>query len=365
VDYEVYRPSALSPADLARWSALQAADRALESPYLSPGWALAVERAQAEATDADRARDVRVVVLREDGEAAGFFAARVDHATAMPAGAPMNDYQGLVARPGLMVDPQALLKALDVSRLDFTHLLCDQPWFAASVRGLATAYRVEAPEGYAAYAQARRAAGSGVLKDIDKRRRKLEREVGAVTLTAHSRSTTAFDQLIAWKRAQYRAGGQTDIFDTPWTLRLLRDLHEGRDPDFGGVLFTLHVGGQLAAAQFDLRGRTTLHAWIIAHDPAFERYSPGLILFGEILRWMDDSPFRILDLGAGDYRFKLQLANAQSQVGHGFIGRPSPASLLRSAQYGVRAAAERLPLGPVSALPGKAMRRMDRLRGLR
>jgi CelD/BcsL family acetyltransferase involved in cellulose biosynthesis len=44
---------------------------------------------------------------------------------------------------------------------------------------------------------------------------------------------------------------------------------------------------------------------------------------------------------------------------------PSPALLVRSAAYGVRAAAEALPLGKVSQLPGKAMRRMDQWRGLR
>ena len=365
MDLEVVRPSQLSTDDLARWSALQAADAGLDTPFLHPGWALAVERAQEGVCPSDARRGVRVVVLREQGEAVGFLSARVGGSTAMPAGAPMNDYQGLVAAPGVSLDPRALPRALDVSRLDFTHVLCDQPAFAAHVRGEAVSYRVEAPDGYAAYAEARRSAGSGVLKDIDKRKRKVEREAGAVTFTAHSRSSAAFDQLIDWKRRQYRAGNQTDIFERPWTLGLLRDLFERLDPAFGGVLFTLHIGDQLAAAQFNLRGARTIHAWIIAHDDAFERYSPGLILFGEILRWMDETPYDILDLGAGDYRFKLQLSNAQRPVGHGFVGRPSTASLIRSAQYGVRAAAEALPWPAVSSLPGKAMRRMDLWRGLR
>ena len=43
----------------------------------------------------------------------------------------------------------------------------------------------------------------------------------------------------------------------------------------------------------------------------------------------------------------------------------SYASWWREAQYGVRNAAENLPLGPISALPGKAMRRLDQWRGLR
>ncbi|MFZ3005587.1 MAG: cellulose biosynthesis protein CelD, partial [Phenylobacterium sp.] len=40
-------------------------------------------------------------------------------------------------------------------------------------------------------------------------------------------------------------------------------------------------------------------------------------------------------------------------------------ALVRHAAYGVRRAAEALPLGRMSELPGKAMRRVDVLRGLR
>jgi CelD/BcsL family acetyltransferase involved in cellulose biosynthesis len=362
VDIDVVRPSNLAPADQARWTALRAADARLDTPFVGPDWALAVERAQA---GCDEARGVRVAIMREGGEAKAFLAVRVVGSVAMPAGAPMNDYQGLVAEPGFAIDPKILLAALGVQRLDFTHLLEDQAAFAPHLRGTATSYRIETPDGFGPYAEQRREAGSGVLKDIDKRRRKIEREGGPVTFTAHSRSTAAFDQLIAWKRAQYVCTRQTDIFDTPWTLRLMHELLESHDPDFGGALFTLHVGDQLAAAQFNLRGRSTLHAWIIAHDETFERYSPGLLLFGEVLRWMDQSPYRVLDLGAGDYRFKQQLSNVQWQVGHGFVGRPSPATLVRTAEYGLRAAAEALPLGKYSLWPGKAMRRFDLLRGLR
>ena len=46
------------------------------------------------------------------------------------------------------------------------------------------------------------------------------------------------------------------------------------------------------------------------------------------------------------------------------MGLASPAALLREAAYGVRAAMESLPLGKVSELPGKAMRRLDVIRGL-
>lgn len=356
---EVSAPSALSAEDIARWSALQGLDPAWDSPFLAPGWALAVERS------GPRAGAVRVAVLREDERAVGFFPARVAGALAMPAGAPMNDYQALVAEPGIGADPRRLVRALGVDRLDFSHMLADQAAFAPYMRGRAVSYAIDMPDGYAAYAQARREAGSGVIKDIDKRRRKIEREVGPVRFTAHDGCAEALDQLLAWKSRQYRETGQTDLFATPWTVDLLGALFAGRSEGFGGCLFTLHVGDQLAAAQFNLLGRRTVHAWIIAHEAAFERYSPGLILFQDILKWMEAAGYRTLDLGAGDYRFKQQLSNLRRTVAHGFVGRPSPAALLREAQYGVCAAAERLPLGRVSQLPAKAMRRLDQWRGLR
>jgi CelD/BcsL family acetyltransferase involved in cellulose biosynthesis len=104
---------------------------------------------------------------------------------------------------------------------------------------------------------------------------------------------------------------------------------------------------------------------MVAHELSFERYSPGLMLFQDILKWMDGQPFDRLDFGYGDYRFKRELSNLQRPLLHGFVGVPSAATLMREAAYGVRRACEALPLGPVSALPGKAMRRIDLIRGLR
>ena len=357
---EVVRPSGMTIADQAAWSSLQHADPALDSPFLSPHWAEAVERAQRR----DRG-EVMVAVVRDAGQARGFFPVRLTGPTAMAAGAPMNDYQALVADPGVRLDARRLVEALGVQRLDFSFMLSDQATFAPHMRGQARSYVLNLEAGYEAYAGQRRLDGSGLVKDLDRRRRKAERETGGVVFTAHSRSTTDFERLIGWKSAQMHATGQTDIFRTAWTVRLMRDLFARRDPDFGGVLFTLHMGGELAAAQFNLRGRRTIHAWIIAYNAEFEHYSPGLLLFQDIARWMDHMPFDQLDLGAGDYRFKHQLANAHRTVAHGFVGLPSPQSLLRQAQYGVREAAERLPLGRISALPGKAMRRLDQWRGLR
>ncbi len=359
MEIDVVRPAQLSAEDIALWAGFQKTGENLGSPFLSPWWARTVEAAQCPDKSC-----VRIAVLKEAGRTVGFFPVKVMGGMAMPPGAPMCDYQGLIAPPQVTVDPRRLLEALGVARYDFCHMPKSQATFAGHLRGASPSWISRLPFGYEAYAHDKNAE-SGVLKDLDKRRRKAEKDLGKVTFTAFSRSQSDFEKMMDWKRGQYRETGQTDIFAAGWTTRLMQELFASRDPDFGGALFTLHIDDQLAAAQFHLRGADVIHAWIIAHDAGFERVSPGLLLFQDIMRWMDDTPYTSIDYGPGEYRFKKQLANAECMMGHGFVGRPSASTFLRGAAYGIREAAERLPLGKVSALPGKAMRRMDLIRGLR
>jgi len=357
MEFTVVAPEALTAADVSAWLALQAAS-GRTSPFLSPFWVQACAR-----VGGPDQEGARVVILRQDGEAVGFLPVRVRGGAAGPVGAPMCDYQGVVGAPDLDVESRRLLAALRVGRLDFPSLLADQSAFARGVRGLSQSLVIDLSEGYDAYAKARRAAGTDILQDTAKKRRKLERKQGAAAF-AVSRDVGDFDALIAWKRAQYRASSQTDIFQVGWTEALLRSLFERTEPGFGGAFFTLHVDGKLAAAHFALRQGGVLHAWFIAHDEAFARYSPGVILINEILKWVPEEGVSELDLGPGDYRFKNSLANVKREVAHGYIGRPSAAALARGAAYRVRATAEALPLGRFSALPGKAMRRLDLIRSL-
>jgi len=348
----------LGADDIDAWTRLQARGP-LSSPFLSPHWAQAVARA-----GGPDARLAKVAVIRDGAEPKAFFSARVGRVVAMPVGAPLCDYQGLVAAADTVIESRRLVAALGVQRLDFTALMLEAPGFRDGVRGQAASHVIDLTRGYDAYVADRRAAGTDILKDCSKKRRKLEREQGEVVFTAESASSRDFEQLLAWKQAQYTKTRQTDILARDWPPRLLRGLFEARAGALRGVLFTLHAGGKLAAAHFALCSPTIIHAWFIAHDEAFERYSPGVILITEVLRWAALRGMDEVDLGPGDYRFKRSLANVQRPIGHGFVGAFAPATLIRAAEYEVRRAAEAMPLGRLSALPGKAMRRLDLLRGL-
>src|SRR5579871_1837595 len=115
---------------LARWQELQRVDPAWDSPFLSACWPRAVERAQ-DGVD----RGLRVLVLHEGGRPQGFMAVRKGAYTAIPAGAPMGDYEGLVCDPSVEIDPERLVRALGVQRLDFSHMLGSQKAFAPHAQG--------------------------------------------------------------------------------------------------------------------------------------------------------------------------------------------------------------------------------------
>jgi CelD/BcsL family acetyltransferase involved in cellulose biosynthesis len=360
VNIDVVAPHALEPADREAWLALQRTRPELASPFLSPAWAETLA-----GLDGPDRRGARVAVLRRgDGMPVGFFPARVARFTAMPLGSPFCDYQGLIAPPEVTVKPKRIVQALGVPRLDLYNSLAVQPVFAPHFRSRGCSWVIDLSEGYEAFAAGRRAAGTDILQDCAKKRRKLERERGALSFAALADDRGAFDRLFAWKRAQLIATRQTDIFQTPWAQALMEATFAARAPGFGGALFTLHADGELIAAQYALRGEDVLHAWMIAHHPDYARYSPGLVLMAEILRWAPGAGFRELDLGPGAYRFKESLANAVRPIAGGFVGLPSAAALLREAEYRVCRMAEALPLGAASQLPGKVMRRLDLLRGL-
>ncbi len=353
---EVKRPQDLTPGQVETWARLQD-EGGFASPFLTPSWLHALE-----AADGPDHGGLKVAVIGDPDVPQGYFAARVRRDVASPPGAPLCDYQAVVASPSLTFSPSALLGALGAGRLDFDKLLPGRGCLGPYVQGEAPAFVIDLRDGFEAYAAARRAAGSDVLRDIAKKRRKLERENGPVAFVVDD--TDALGALVQWKRSQYVSTGQPDIFTAGWPERLLRLLLASSDPRCRARLFTLRCGEEILAAHLALVGRTMLHAWFIAHGEAGAAYSPGLILLGEVVRWAAAQGLREVDLGPGDYRFKRSFATDVRPVAHGFVGRPSAASLARAAAYGVRAAAEALPLGPVSALPGKAMRRLDVVRSL-
>lgn len=344
---EVVRPSQINDAERAQWSALQLASRELDSPFLSPEWALAVEAAEGPESTA------KVAIFRDEdtGRARGFLPLATPHQTARPLGGAMCDYQAVIAESGVPIDPQALLEALGVARFDFANMSRSQSAFAPYFKGVLPAYSADLSQGYERYATWM-GEGAGILGDLQGLRGDIEMAIGPLTYRALSRSHTDLEQLMVWREEPTE----------PWAQRLVDSLFCARGCGFGGGLFTLHAGERLIAAQFYLRGTRTLHAWLCGHDRSLDRYWPGLLLSAGIMRWMDDKPYDTLDFGVGGAFSGRHLCNVVRNVGTGSVGHPQPASLLRSAADKLRAAAGMQGFTEIAALPVRAVRAVGGLR---
>lgn len=353
---DVVHPNEIGPSEVARWRSLAAAERALWGPYFTPEFAKAVGQVRS---------DARVAILHANGAIGGFFTAqRMSRFTAMPLGAPISDYQGIIGAPELLACPKSICQALNVGRVDFTHMLAAQSVFSPRIRELNPSWVAPLDGGAGGYLAALRTKRAEQVRQQDKKRRKFAREVGEPVFTPCSANRAHFETLMAWKTEQCVRTGQPKVWATAWVRQLVEAAWASSDPEFGAHLFTWEVDGRLIAANFLLRSKRVLHDWIIAHDHEFDRYSPGLLLGRQMVEWAADNGFAEVDFGPGESQYKRVLTLEQRDMGCGFFHRTSFSALWRSMEYAACGAAAHLPNKALAALPGKAMRRLDTLRGL-
>ncbi|MBX3429819.1 MAG: GNAT family N-acetyltransferase [Hyphomonadaceae bacterium] len=350
---ETIHPRELGESDAALWRAHQSTDPELQSPYLTPNWAQLIGAAR---------DDARVCVI-QDG--AGFLGVqRLSRFAAMGAGAPISDYQGVVGLPDLPVDGGEICRALKVGRIDLTHAPAGQTILKGAVAGQEGSWIAHVAGGRDLYEAALKERRNEFVRQTDKKRRKLEREHGHVEFRAQSTERTDFDTLLAWKNAQLKRSGQPDIWATPWIAKTLNRCFETRCIQFGGALFTMSIRDKLAAGAFCLRSPRVLHFWIVAHDNAYDSYSPGVQLARWIAGWAGDHGVAEIDFGPGEYQYKRQLSTGQRMLERGVVAGNSWSAALRRTQHALRARIEKLPQPRIAELPGKAMRRIDLMRAL-
>ncbi|MET0545187.1 MAG: GNAT family N-acetyltransferase [Caulobacterales bacterium] len=353
---EVVRPRDLGDAEIARWQTLQSADAETRSPFLSPGWAKIVDSVRP---------DIRVAVIEDAGRIVGFFPAqRTSRFAAMGCGTPLCDYEGVVGEPNLNVNPVALARALRVDRIDFAFVPTKQHNFAQLSKETVVSHVLDLSGGIGAFFEQRKKEGSSTFRDAPKKRRRMQRELGEVRFEPRIKNAAAFEQMLAWKRAQTERTGQPDIYGRKWVREVLDRVFASDSPDCNGYFMSLYAGDRLIGAMLNLGSQEVAHAWITAYDSTLEQYSPGLVMWMDFLQDAGAQGYKELDYGAGDYRFKVATANVQRPLMNGFAARPSMAAVVRGAEYAIRKKLESQDFGKWSAMPGKAMRRLDVMRGL-
>ncbi|MFI7321422.1 GNAT family N-acetyltransferase [Streptomyces venezuelae] len=357
----VHRPGELTAADRAAWTALQSkahldGSPELANPFLSPEFALAIGHER---------RGVRIAVVREEGERAAFLPfQRSVTGVGRAIGLGVSDCQGLVHRPGLDWDARDLLRACGLSVWEFDHLVGGQAPFQASASGSFPSPVMDVDRGYEAYLSQLRTCAPKFTRTTLAKERRLGRDHGPVRYVHDERDPAALATLMGWKSAQYRRTGRSDRFAHPWITHLVRRLFHTRSDSFAGVLSVLYAGDTPVAAHFGLRSERILACWFPAYDPAFAKYSPGLVLHLRMAEAAAADGIAYLDLGRGQKAYKDSLKTRDLTVSEGWVALRHPVAFGHLARRApVRALRNTVQSRPEFFEPAdKLLKQMGRIR---
>jgi CelD/BcsL family acetyltransferase involved in cellulose biosynthesis len=248
------------PAGLVeRWSHLQTINPSLRSPNFPPEFSQIV----------GKARDDAFVAVVDDGEAFfPFHKERAGLGAGIPIGGKLSDYHGVVARPNYAWNAVELVRRAGLSGWEFDHAPASQVAPRRFARKEAESPCIEL-SGWAT-AVSRKQRG-----DAENRRRKLEREIGAVEFEFDCRDPAVFALCMQWKSDQYARTGLKDIMKVPWVQQVLSDIRSRSEPEFSGSLSVLRVGGRPVAAHFGMRSHGAFHHWFPVYDVEMSGYSPA------------------------------------------------------------------------------------------
>lgn len=320
--------SELGAAERVLWADFRAADPALASPYFDLHFIEAASQVTPGA---------RMAVVRENGVVRGFLPFQQRGSLLQPLAAPLSDFHGLIAAPGLGVG--ALLPRIEgVRRARVSGLIGagegDRPGLSAR-----RAMAADLSQGFEAYLASRDAR---FLKDKRRRRRALERDHGPLSFSFERPTRAEVDLIIAHKRTQLARTHQYDIFACGWTVELLHHLAQIDAPDFGLRLAVLKAGDTLVAAELGLTSGGRHHLWFPIYDPAYAKYSPGSLMTLDTLEAAAARGVTRVDFGVDADAYKRDFADPAEAVFEGLIERRTSSRGLSMREFGVSRLVRRL-----------------------
>ena len=313
---DTLKPDALTTEDVALWTQILDRRPDLSGPYFDPRYVQAIG---AHVPHAGVAR------LWRDGRIAGYFPYQLRAGTLQPLGAPLTDYHGIIGEPGLAPDFNALLKATGAKRLAF------QGWIGGLCpKAAADPLRrrvADTRDGFDAWYGRQEAEHHKFFKNIRRCERNVEKDFGGFAFTWERVTPEVLDWVLEIKRLQYRHCGLHDVFNCGWTLDMLRDLATYDDEAYGLRAGVFQHEGRVVAAEISLLGTDEVHLWFPAYDPAYYRYSIGILLVVQMIRHLAPFGIKRFDFGTGGEDYKGPLTVHAESVCEGTLTyRPRPLS---------------------------------------
>lgn len=143
----------------------------------------------------------------------------------------------------------------------------------------------------------------GILKEHERRRRQLARDLGELTFCVDDKGDDVFELARTWKRAQLLATGANDYYADPQNVEYLRLASQK------GVLksSTLRANGRLLSVWMGFIHDGVWSGWIFTydHDPSLRKYCLGHQLLRSMLEESHRLNHRQFDfsIGGEDYKW--------------------------------------------------------------
>jgi CelD/BcsL family acetyltransferase involved in cellulose biosynthesis len=322
VKFNLVHGSALTGKQVERWDALINSDARFDSPYFRPEFTQSVSEVR---------DDVEVAFVEDGRETIAIFPfQRGPFGLGLPVGGMVSDFHGLICATGVDIEPRELLGKCGLWAWQFDHLLPTSNMFTPFHNQLRDSFYLDLRQGFHAYLNDLRKRSKTRVTNIERKKRKIERDIGPLRFELHTDQSSAFEQLLRWKSRQYGDTGVVDVFEYDWVTSLLQKIISHRGNKFSGLFSTLHAGERLVAVHAGMRSHGVAHYWFPSFDRDIASYSPGIILLLHLARALGERGVRRLDLGAGNERYKTLFANGSLLLASGTVDKYAMAKFIRS-----------------------------------
>ncbi len=317
----IQHPQELTCQQLSQWRTLLTSANGLHHPQLQPDWAQLIVQAGLPA---------EIAVFEGNCGSVGFFPfARNNASRAAPISGTLTDRHAIVAACDFDLDTRELLRQCELVSWNFDHLPLGPKWLPRFQLTTDAAFSVDLSQGFEQYWSKLQTGHASWCRQLERKRKKLIREVGKLRFELRSSDTRVLDTLVEWKRRQLRETGLRDIFAPSPVRDLLARTANYSSPHFAGWLSALYAGDELVAAHLGQVSGSELNAWIPAYNVEFSQYSPGALLHLELFRSSAEEGVMHIDLGRGGNRLKMTLATGQTELAIGAIDHRALPNLLR------------------------------------
>ena len=348
--------SDLSEEQRSAWDAAVRGGVTLDSPYFT--------RAYCEAVDAAKG-GVEVVAVSEGGRTVALLPLERDGRAGYPVGRVLNDYQAVIAADDAVYDPAEMLAAAGLKSLHLDHLLASQAAFADYHERADCSPYLSVAGGEEAYLKTVGKSGRNLYRTAQRKARKMEREVGPLSLTFQDPDPAALDALYEWKGQQYADTGLPNVLEADWTHDLFGRLLASEDDDCRGVLTTLRAGDRLAAVHMGMTSGGVYHWWFPTYCEELSAYSPGMALLAGLVERAEEFGVAKIDLGKGMADYKRRLMSGGVPLAEAIVQRPGVARSARRAATAAKEWLKTTPLKPALAAPARWVYHLRTRRALR